>query len=154
IIEHKKRALEYLGLKEEKASVKRNVNVVESQLFIAKVGNTSALEEFGEPPEVYLGTSLVESQLSIDPFFTTLIIKDQLLHKYMFESRASCNVMPLEVMNELDIKVTTTYGKFTTMYSREVLVVGCVKGLVVQLAPYLGKNLKLDVVIFDFPAKW
>ncbi|KAH9306191.1 hypothetical protein KI387_010595, partial [Taxus chinensis] len=49
---------------------------------------------------------------------------------------ASCNVMPLEVMNELDIKVTKTYGKRTVMDSREVPVSGCVKGLVVQLAAY------------------
>ncbi|KAH9324883.1 hypothetical protein KI387_005061, partial [Taxus chinensis] len=49
---------------------------------------------------------------------------------------ASCNVMPLEVMNELDIKVTPKYGKCTTMESKEVPVVGCVKCLVVQLAAY------------------
>ncbi|KAH9300013.1 hypothetical protein KI387_011596, partial [Taxus chinensis] len=49
---------------------------------------------------------------------------------------ASCNAMPLEVMNELNIKVTTSYGKYTTMDSGEVPVVGCVKGLVVQLATY------------------
>ncbi|KAH9294979.1 hypothetical protein KI387_038567, partial [Taxus chinensis] len=48
----------------------------------------------------------------------------------------SCNVMPLEVMNELNIKVTTAYGKFTAMDSIEVPVVGCVKGLVVQLVAY------------------
>ncbi|KAH9331770.1 hypothetical protein KI387_003878, partial [Taxus chinensis] len=77
-----------------------------------------------------------------------------LLHNCMFDSGASCNVMPLEVMNELDIKVKATYGKCTTMDSREVLVVGCVKGLVVKLAAYPGKNLKLDVVIVDYPAKW
>ncbi|KAH9323752.1 hypothetical protein KI387_018391, partial [Taxus chinensis] len=63
-----------------------------------------------------------------------------LLHNYMFDSGASCNVMPLEVMNELDL--------------REVLVLGCVKVLVVQLAAYPGKNLKLDVVIVNFPTKW
>ncbi|KAH9303255.1 hypothetical protein KI387_014838, partial [Taxus chinensis] len=27
-------------------------------------------------------------------------------------------------------------------------------GLVVKLAAYLGNNLKLDVVIVDYPAKW
>ncbi|KAH9316913.1 hypothetical protein KI387_018682, partial [Taxus chinensis] len=54
----------------------------------------------------------------------------------MFDSRASCNVMPLEVMNELNIKVIVAYGKCTAMDSREVPVVGCVKGLVVQLVAY------------------
>ncbi|KAH9298019.1 hypothetical protein KI387_029701, partial [Taxus chinensis] len=51
---------------------------------------------------------------------------DRLLHNCMFDSGASCNVMPLEVMNELNIKVTT-YGKCNAMDSREVPVFGCVK---------------------------
>ncbi|KAH9312132.1 hypothetical protein KI387_027167, partial [Taxus chinensis] len=37
-------------------------------------------ENMEEPPEVYLGTSLVESQLDVDPFFTTLIVNGWLLH--------------------------------------------------------------------------
>ncbi|KAH9311631.1 hypothetical protein KI387_026666, partial [Taxus chinensis] len=72
----------------------------------------------------------------------------------MFDSRASCNVMPLEFMNELNIKVIAAYGKCTIMDSREVPILGCVKGFLVQLAAYLGKNSKLNVVIVDFPAKW
>lgn len=101
-----------------------------------------------------MGTYLLESQLNVDPFFTTLIINDRFLYNCMFDSATSCNVMPLEVTNGLKIKVTTTYDKCTTMDSRDVLVLGCVKGLVVQLVAYLGKNLIIDVVIIDFPAKW
>ncbi|KAH9289665.1 hypothetical protein KI387_033782, partial [Taxus chinensis] len=56
-------------------------------------------------------------------------------------------------MNELDLKVIATYGKCAAMDSREVPIVGCVKGLVVQLVAYPGKNLKLDVVIVDYAAK-
>ncbi|KAH9326444.1 hypothetical protein KI387_006622, partial [Taxus chinensis] len=74
--------------------------------------------------------------LNVDPFFTILIIKDRFVHNCMFDSWESCNVMPLEVMNDLDIKVIAAYGNSTTMESREVSVVGCVKGLVVQLAAY------------------
>ncbi|KAH9291061.1 hypothetical protein KI387_044632, partial [Taxus chinensis] len=155
IPEHKKRAFEYLGLKEEKTTPSRNVNIVETPpQFITDLVTPPALEDLGEAPEVYLGTSLVDSQLNFDPFFTTLIINDRLFHNCMFDSGASCNVMPLEVMNELDIKLKVAYGKCTAMDSREVLIVGCVKGLVVQLAAYSGKNLKLDVVIVDYPAKW
>ncbi|KAH9304506.1 hypothetical protein KI387_008910, partial [Taxus chinensis] len=126
IPKHKKRAFEYLGLNEERTALGRNVNIVENPLAIEESETPSASEELAEPPEVYLGTSLVDSQLNVDPFFTTLIIKDRLLHNYMFDSGASCNVMPLEVMNELNIK----------------------------LVAYPGKNLKLDVVIVDCPAKW
>ncbi|KAH9291178.1 hypothetical protein KI387_043631, partial [Taxus chinensis] len=154
IPEHKKRAFEYLGFKEEEIIQGRDVNKVEIPLTVTELEKPQVLEELGEPPEVYLGTSLVKSQLNVDPFFTTLVIKDKLLHNCMFDSGASCNVMPLEVMNELGIKVITTYGKCIAMDSREVPVVGCVKDLVVQLASYPGENLKLDVVIVDCPAKW
>ncbi|KAH9297485.1 hypothetical protein KI387_029167, partial [Taxus chinensis] len=68
------------------------------------------LEDLGEAHEVYLGTCLVDSQLNVDPFFTTLIIKDRVLHNCMFDSGASCNVMPIEVMNEMDIKLIAPYG--------------------------------------------
>ncbi|KAH9298556.1 hypothetical protein KI387_030238, partial [Taxus chinensis] len=137
IPEHKKRAFEYLGLKEEKIIPSRNVNVVENPLqSIAGLETPPPMEDFGEAPEVYLGTSLVDSQLNVDPFFTTFLVKDRLLHNCMFDLGASCNIMPLEVMNELDIKLTIAYGKCTAMDSREVPVVGCVKGLVVQLAAY------------------
>ncbi|KAH9295203.1 hypothetical protein KI387_038791, partial [Taxus chinensis] len=57
--------------------------------------NTTSIGGTGESSEVYLGTSLVESQLDY-PFFTTLIIKDRLVHNCMFDSGASCNVMPIE----------------------------------------------------------
>ncbi|KAH9308430.1 hypothetical protein KI387_036341, partial [Taxus chinensis] len=72
----------------------------------------------------------------------------------MFDLGASCNVMPLEVMNELNIKVTNFFGKFTAMDSREVPVIGYIKGMVVQLAAYLGKCLTMNVVIVDCLAKW
>ncbi|KAH9303258.1 hypothetical protein KI387_014841, partial [Taxus chinensis] len=119
IPKHKKRALEYFGFKKEKSTQGRNVNIIETPTTIADLENPPALEELGEPPEVYFGKSLVESQLSVDQFFTTLIIKDMLLYNCMFDYGASCNFMPLEFMNELDIKVTTTYGRCTTMESRE-----------------------------------
>ncbi|KAH9315790.1 hypothetical protein KI387_024417, partial [Taxus chinensis] len=46
------------------------------------------------------------------------------------------------------------YGKCIAMEFKEVSVVGCVKGLVVQITSYLGNNLKIDVVILDCPTKW
>ncbi|KAH9316058.1 hypothetical protein KI387_024685, partial [Taxus chinensis] len=90
IPEHKKRAFEYLGLKEEKVTQGKNVNNVEVPPAITELEKPQALEALGEPPEVYLGTSLVESQLNVDPFFTTLIIKDRMLHNFMFDSGDSC----------------------------------------------------------------
>lgn len=112
------------------------------------------LENIGESLEVYLGTSLVEFQPDVDTFHTTLIIKDRVVHNCMFDSWASCNVIPLKVMNELNIKVTKTFGKCTFMDSRKVLVIGYVQGLVVQLTSYPGMYLNMNVVTMDCPTKW
>ncbi|KAH9289420.1 hypothetical protein KI387_033537, partial [Taxus chinensis] len=67
---------------------------------------------------------------------------------------ASCNVMPLEFMNDMDLKIIEAYGKYISMDLREIPVVGCVKGLIMKLVAYPGNNLKLDVVIVDYSAKW
>ncbi|KAH9294932.1 hypothetical protein KI387_038520, partial [Taxus chinensis] len=52
IPEHKKRAFEYLGLKEEKSTPGKNVNIVETPPpTIADLETPPALEELGEAPE-------------------------------------------------------------------------------------------------------
>ncbi|KAH9297479.1 hypothetical protein KI387_029161, partial [Taxus chinensis] len=51
IPEHKKRAFEYLGCKEEGILRGRDVNKVEIPLTVAELENPQVLEELGEPPE-------------------------------------------------------------------------------------------------------
>ncbi|KAH9328723.1 hypothetical protein KI387_000831, partial [Taxus chinensis] len=52
IREHKKRAFEYLGLKEEKGTPGRNVNIVETPPpTIVDLETLVALEELREAPE-------------------------------------------------------------------------------------------------------
>ncbi|KAH9303131.1 hypothetical protein KI387_014714, partial [Taxus chinensis] len=52
IPEHKKRAFEYLGLKEEKITPSRNVNVVETPLqIITGLKTPPIMEDLGEAPE-------------------------------------------------------------------------------------------------------
>ncbi|KAH9322899.1 hypothetical protein KI387_017538, partial [Taxus chinensis] len=51
ILEHKKRAFKYLGLKEENVTQGKNVNNVEVPPTIAELEKPQALEELGEPPE-------------------------------------------------------------------------------------------------------
>lgn len=61
IPEHKKREFEYLGMKEENTTLGRSVNNFKTRPTIVEVKKPQVLEELGEPLEVYLGTSLVES---------------------------------------------------------------------------------------------
>ncbi|KAH9293695.1 hypothetical protein KI387_041101, partial [Taxus chinensis] len=52
ILEHKKRAFEYLGLKEENITPGRNVNVVETPpQIIANLETPPAVEDLGETPQ-------------------------------------------------------------------------------------------------------
>ncbi|KAH9312298.1 hypothetical protein KI387_027333, partial [Taxus chinensis] len=48
IPEHKKRAFEYLGLKEEKTALGKNVNIVETPPIIQELKTPTALEELDE----------------------------------------------------------------------------------------------------------
>ncbi|KAH9324897.1 hypothetical protein KI387_005075, partial [Taxus chinensis] len=96
IPKHRNRAFEYLGFKEEKTTKEKGVNNMEIPLVIVKLEIPKALEELGESSEVYLGTYVVEYQLDMDQFYTSLIFKDRLVHNCMFDLGASCNVMPLK----------------------------------------------------------
>ncbi|KAH9321357.1 hypothetical protein KI387_015996, partial [Taxus chinensis] len=52
IPEHKKRAFEYLGLKEEKITPSKKVNIVETPpQIIADLETPLALDDLGETPE-------------------------------------------------------------------------------------------------------
>jgi len=46
---------------------------------------------------------------STPPFYITLLIHDLNLHNCMLDSRASHNMMPLSVMEQLGLQITKSY---------------------------------------------
>jgi len=93
----------------------------QKQLLVVPRSNDEGVGN-DEVVKVYVGSSMVNNRMGVDPFYTTLIINGWLLHKCMLDSRGSNNVMPLEIMNELGLKVSKSFGKCFAMDSKEVNV--------------------------------
>jgi len=60
------------------------------------INDTVNLQE--DKPVVIFGPHVEEVDSSTPPFYISLLIHDFLLHNFMFDSRASQNLMPLLVM--------------------------------------------------------
>ena len=66
-------------------------------------------------PQIYMST-LVESKSDENPppFYFSLNIHDKLWHNCLLDSRASHNLMPKGVMEELDLEITREYTDICT----------------------------------------
>ena len=64
-------------------------------------------------PQIYMST-LVESKSDENPppFYLSLNIHEKLLHNCLLDSKASHNLMPKGVMEELDLEITREYKDF------------------------------------------
>jgi hypothetical protein len=72
----------------------------------------------------------------------------------MLDSGASTNVMTLEIMNELGLKISKPYRNVQAMDSREVQVCEVIKNLEVHLQECPEQVLIMDVVVIDCLVKW
>ena len=90
----------------------------------------------------------------VPPFYVTLKIHDQNLHNSMFDTGASHNLMPKEIMDALGLDVTRQYKDLYSFHSRRVKCLGLIKDLVISLHQILEKNIVMDIVVADVPAKF
>jgi hypothetical protein len=63
---------------------------------------------------------------SSPPFYTSLNIHDKVLHNCLMDSRASHNLMPKIVMEELGLGVTKAYHDLHSFDSRRVQCLGVI----------------------------
>ena len=84
-------------------------------------------------PVVTLGPMIEELKDSCLPFYISLNIHDKILHNFLLDSRASHNLMPKAVMDELGINITKTYHDLFSFESRKVKCLGLIKDLIVNL---------------------
>ena len=90
----------------------------------------------------------------VPPFYVTLRIHDLFLHNSMFDSGASHNLMPKEVMDNLGLDITIPYTNLYSFDSRKVKCLGLIKYFVVSLHQIIEKSIVMDVVVFDVPTKF
>ena len=72
----------------------------------------------------------------------------------MLDSRASNNIMTLEVMNQLGLQITRPYRNVRAMDAREVACLGITKDLQFCLLACPQKCMVMDVVTIDYPTQW
>jgi hypothetical protein len=70
------------------------------------------------------------------------------------DSRASHNVMPKVVMDELGLDITKPYQDLYSFDSKKVKCLGVIKDLVVTLSQLPMKSVVMDVVVVDIPPKF
>jgi hypothetical protein len=90
----------------------------------------------------------------VPPFYVSLKIHDMTLHNAMLDSRASHNLMPKVVMDELCLDITRPYTDLFSFDSRKVKCLGLIKDLVVSLSQIPSKNMIMDVVVPNIPPKF
>jgi hypothetical protein len=70
------------------------------------------------------------------------------------DSRASHNIMPKTIMEELRLVVTKAYHDLYSFDSRRVQWLGVIKDLVVTLFQLPMKSVVMDIVVADVPPKF
>ena len=76
-------------------------------------------------------------------FFVSMLVNGLCLHNYMYDSRASSNVVTKKVMDQLNLKVT-----------REIEVHRIILGLQLKLAAYQEITFQIDILVIDVPDAW
>ena len=105
-------------------------------------------------PMVVFGPQVEELDASTHPFYVSLVIHDLLLHNCMLDSRASHNLLPLSVMEQLGLQITRPYKDLYSFDSKRVKCLGMIKDLVVNLAQIPAKSVVMDIVVADIPARF
>jgi hypothetical protein len=119
-------------------------------------GAPDTLNVRDDHPAILFGPRVEETsdEEDVPPFYVSLKIHDLNLHNAMLDSGASHNLMPKVVMDELGLEVTRPYKDLFSFDSRKVKCLGLIKDMVVSLAQIPTKNMVMDIVIADIPAKF
>jgi hypothetical protein len=70
------------------------------------------------------------------------------------DSRASHNLMPKSIMDELGLEITKTYHDLYSFDSRKVQCLGVIKDMVMTLFQFPMKSVVMDIMVADVPPKF
>ena len=72
----------------------------------------------------------------------------------MLDSRASQNLMPKMIVDNLGLDITRTCKDLFSLDSRKIICLGMIKDLVVTLSQIPAKIIVMDVVVANIPPKF
>ena len=88
------------------------------------------------------------------PFYIALEINQLTLHNCMLNSRAEVNVMPLRVMEQLELRPSRKFNNVCGMDSRPVKSKGVIENLNMKLAAYPEIEVNMNVLVLDILDTW
>jgi len=91
---------------------------------------------------------------SFPHLYTSLNIHAKVFHNCLMDSRASHNLMPNIVMEELGLEVTKSYHDLYSFDYRKVKCLGVIKDLAVSMLQFPMKSVVMDIVVADVPPKF
>ena len=90
-----------------------------------------------ESPTIVFGPHIYDKEEFVAPFYVTLNNHDKMLHNCMLDSRASHNLMPKVVMENLGLEITRPYHDLYSLDARKVKCYRFIKDMVVTWANFL-----------------
>ena len=88
------------------------------------------------------------------PFFIALEINQLILHNFILDSGAEVNVIPLRLMEQLELKLTRQYNNMCGMDSNPIKSRGIIENLKMKLAAYPEIEINMNVLVLDIPDTW
>lgn len=110
--------------------------------------------DIGEIPQIYLGSTVTSFLSNIDPFYVTLIVDGKLLNNCMIDLGASSNIMQIEIMKKMGLKINCAYGKCYVIDLREIPVIGVIKDVPYRLVVFPNKDFFMSIVVVDIPPNY
>jgi hypothetical protein len=166
IIKEVEKTSSYFNFESEMAKIKISVpfnemiknseyrNQIIKMLKMEETYDTLNIQD--DHPAILFGPRVEESSDAdeVPPFYVSMKIHDMTLHISMLDSRASHNMMPKVVMDQLGLDINMPYKCLFSFDSRKLKCLGLIKYLMVSLSQIPTKNMVMDVVVDDIPPKF
>lgn len=107
-----------------------------------------------EKPTIVLSLMIEPTDNNSPSSYVSLTIHDKILHNCLLDARASHNLMPKAVMEELGLDITRPYHDLFSFHSRKVKCLGLIKDLAITLTQLPMKSMMMDIVVADVPPKF
>ena len=88
------------------------------------------------------------------PFYIALEINQLILHNCMLDSGIEVNVMPLRVMEQLQLRPSQQFNNVCGMDSWPVKSKGVIENLNMKLAAYPEIEVNMNVLVLDILDTW
>jgi hypothetical protein len=107
-----------------------------------------------DKPTIFLSPMVEDREETSQPFYVSLNIHDKILHNFLLDTRASHNLMPKEVMDELGLYITNSFHDLFSFEFRKVKCLGLIKDLAISLSQLPMRSMVMDIVVADVPLKF